>query len=256
LAGTDDSYDPAIVDLFRPRGEMLLESAAKLSRGDEAALTLLARLLTASGLAMGAAGRTAPLSGMEHLISHLLDMSAAADGRRVGLHGAQVGAAALVAACLWERLLDRLDPGDLDRPVPPDAPMRAEIDARFSALDPSGKMAAECWSDYRRKLATWRQSGEKRREFAKLWGAQKAELAALVGTPAAIAAGLAAAGAPRRFSELDPPVTAVRARWAVASCHLMRDRFTIADLAFLAGRWNDNDIDAVLQRAAYLGGGP
>jgi hypothetical protein len=35
----------------------------------------------------------------------------------------------------------------------------------------------------------------------------------------------------------------------------MRSRFTIADLAFFAGRWTDDDVNAVLQRAAYLGGG-
>ncbi len=32
-----------------------------------------------------------------------------AAGRDHGLHGAQVGVAAVVAACLWEVALDRLD---------------------------------------------------------------------------------------------------------------------------------------------------
>jgi glycerol-1-phosphate dehydrogenase [NAD(P)+] len=256
MAGTDESFDPAIVELFRPRGELLLAAAPALRKGDETALTLLARLLTGSGLAMGAAGRTAPLSGMEHLISHLLDMSAEADGRRVGLHGSQVGVAALVAACLWERLLDRLGAGDLDWPVPSDETMHEAIAAGFSALDPSGKVAAECWSDCREKLAAWRAAGDRRRALARLSGPEKAELAALVGRPAAIAAALRAAGAPRRFSELDPPVTDERARWAVASCHLMRNRFTVADLAFFAGRWGPDDVGAVLERAADLGAGP
>ena len=117
-------------------------------------------------------------------------------------------------------------------------------------------MAAECWSDYREKLAAWRGAGERRRTLARLWGVEKAELAALVGKPALIATSLAAAGAPRRFSELDPPVAIERARWAVASCHLMRNRFTVADLAFFAGRWGPDDVGAVFERAAYLGGGP
>ena len=136
MAGVDASFDPGIVGLFRPRGEALLAAAPALRQGDETALTLLARLLTASGLAMGAAGRTAPLSGMEHLVSHLIDMSAEADGRRVGLHGAQVGVAALLAACLWERLLDRLEPGDFERTVPDEESMRREIATRFARARP------------------------------------------------------------------------------------------------------------------------
>jgi glycerol-1-phosphate dehydrogenase [NAD(P)+] len=256
LTGTDESFDPAVVDLFRPRGKALLAAAPALQKGDEAAITLLARLLTSSGLAMGAAGRTAPLSGMEHLISHLLDMSAEADGRRVGLHGAQVGVAALVAACLWERLLDRLAPSAIGQPVRSDERMRGEIEDRFRPFDPTGKMAAECWSDYRQKLTAWRNSADRRSDLADRWTEHKTELATLVGKPADIAAALAAAGAPRRFAELDPPVSAERARWAVASCQLMRNRFTIADLAFFSGSWTEDDVAAVLRRATALGGGP
>ena len=45
------------------------------------------------------------------------------------------------------------------------------------------------------------------------------------------------------------------ARWALANCHLMRDRFTIADLAFLLGLWDTPAIDALLDDADRLGVG-
>jgi hypothetical protein len=34
------------------------------------------------------------------------------------------------------------------------------------------------------------------------------------------------------------------ARWALGHCHLMRDRFTVADLAFFMGIWEPSDVDA------------
>ena len=45
------------------------------------------------------------------------------------------------------------------------------------------------------------------------------------------------------------------ARWAVAHGHLMRDRFTVADLAFFMGLWEPADVDALLVGAARLGAG-
>src|SRR5262249_10170418 len=158
---------------------------------------------------------------------------------------AQVGVASLVVACLWEHLLDRFEPGFVHRNAPADEVVRREIDTRFRTLDPSGAVAGECWSDYQPKLAAWRAGTGPRRRLATPWNVETAALAAELCTPRKIAAALTAAGAPRRFSELDPPVSAERARWAIASCRLMRSRFSIADLAYFAGRWADDDVNAV-----------
>ena len=46
-----------------------------------------------------------------------------------------------------------------------------------------------------------------------------------------------------------------RARWALRSLPYMRDRFTLADLLLLAGRWTDELAERVLDRAADAGGG-
>ena len=62
-------------------------------------------------------------------------------------------------------------------------------------------------------------------------------------------------GAAVTFSALTPAVDADRARWALRTLPYMRDRFTLADLLLLAGRWDDALIDRVLARAAEVGGG-
>ena len=56
-----------------------------------------------------------------------------------------------------------------------------------------------------------------------------------------------------RLTQLE--VRDTTARWALANGHLMRDRFTVADLAFFMGIWEAGDVDALLVAAARLGAG-
>ena len=72
----------------------------------------LARALAVRGIATGISGGTACLSGVEHLVSHMLDMSNGAAHRPIGLHGEQVGAAGVIAAAAWQLLFDRLETAD------------------------------------------------------------------------------------------------------------------------------------------------
>ncbi len=153
LAGLDESYDDAIVGLFRDDGEELERVAPGVRAGDHAALAWLCDRMTLSGIALGVAGRTAPISGAEHAISHLLDMAAIRTGDPIGYHGAQVGVASVIVATLWQDLLEGIEPRRL-LDEPPDADeARAGIEARFGVFDPSGETAAECWRLYQRKLA-------------------------------------------------------------------------------------------------------
>jgi glycerol-1-phosphate dehydrogenase [NAD(P)+] len=144
--------------------------------------------------------------------------------------------------------------------------MPREIDARrprvadaFDRLDATGAATAECWSDYRRKVERWEAAPDRRAAFARDWPIHRRAIEALVLDPRSIVEGLRTAGAPTRFSELEPAVPADVARWAVASCHLMRDRFTLADLVDLTGAaghgWDGAFADELLVEAASLGAG-
>ena len=144
--GLDDTYDPDVVGLFRDGAEGLLEGAGRVAANDPAMLAELAGRMTLTGMAMGVAGRTAPLSGTEHLLSHLLDMAAGLAGRPLAFHGAQVGVASVLASTIWADTLDDLDPGALTRDAAfptPDA-VEQRVRAAFDPLDPSGRMADEC----------------------------------------------------------------------------------------------------------------
>jgi glycerol-1-phosphate dehydrogenase [NAD(P)+] len=257
VVGMDDSYHPAPVAMLYEQGRELLDAAAALRRGEPEALDRLARVLTLSGITLGIAGKTAPLSGTEHLVSHLIDMAAEQAGNPVAFHGAQVAVATVPVAAAWEITLAELDPStmDLDCLFPDESTMGPVVRGAFAGIDPSGRVGEECWSDYAKKLALWRRSREHVERFLGEWPEHRARICEMVLPPERLGDALSQAGAPTRFGELDPPVSPGVARWALTNCHLMRDRFTLADLLFLAGWWDEAFVDRLLGRACSAGGG-
>jgi glycerol-1-phosphate dehydrogenase [NAD(P)+] len=252
FVGQDDSFSEAVVALARDRADSVLDQAAGLGRGDHAALEALSAALTLSGISMGAAGRTAPGSGMEHTCSHLIEMTDHGPG---ALHGAQVGVLSVFAACLWQRVRDAIADGSaLERLRFPDAEaMQSRVTVAFATADPTGAMAAECWRDYRRKLERHHATADGLAELVTGWPQFDAEVERLLVAPQRLSQALAAAGAPTRLSDLG--IEPDRSRWALANCHLMRDRYTIADLAFLLGLWDADGVEAVVEMAERAGAG-
>ncbi len=266
LLGADGPpYRAAAVDLVRPHGEVMLGLGDGLTT-DALGLADLARLLTLSGIGMGVTGSTAPASGMEHAVSHLLEMAATATGTSTGtstpasLHGEQVGVASVVAAATWAHVRERIAAGGLGRPArmpDPDA-VGDRIGAAFAGLDPSGAMAAECLADYAAKIRLLASGNDPLATLRAAWADCEAAIGGLLIGPAELAAGLRPAGLPVRFADLPAPVDEPQARWAVANCALQRRRFGVADLAMLLGAWEEDDVDAVLaaaEQAASVGAG-
>src|SRR5205823_5892723 len=145
---------------------------------------------------MGVAGRTSPGSGMEHTVSHLLEM-AEKPGESSALHGAKVGALAVLASLLWERVRAAARAGALRTlQFPDESTMRARIDTAFRHLDDSGAMALECWSDYSRKLARWHEAAPQLRTLDERWPAFDTELDALLTPASRLIGALRASGAP------------------------------------------------------------
>jgi len=242
--GMADSYSATVVDMVRVHGQEVLDAAGRVAH-DPAAVTTLAEVLALSGISMGAAGTTAPASGMEHTVSHLIEMSMNRRGREAAYHGATVGVTSIIAARLWSTVRARLEAGPRPSLSFPSADvMEARVRDAFATLDPSGEMGEECWRLYAKKLQRWTVNRE-RLESAD-WQSIAAQAGRHLIEPSELAVALGSAGAPVHLSQLDPPVDADLARWAVANCHLMRDRFTVADLAFFMGMWEGEAVAEVL----------
>ena len=190
---------------------------------------------------MGVAGRTAPGSGMEHTVSHLLEMADPASDRAARREGrdplgprrAAVGARARGGAGR-----DAAVPG---RRV--DGGARARRRSRPSTR--AGRWARSAGATTRASSS----AGRRRRTLracGALGGVRRGGRPAARTGRSAWPARCAAAGAPLRLSELG--IDAGTARWALLHCHLMRDRFTVADLAFLLGIWEAGDVDGAARR--------
>lgn len=257
LVGMDDSYRSAPIGMVLEYGSDLVERAGAMRSHEPEALDLLVRVLTLGGIAAGVTGTTACLSGTEHLVSHLVDLHNGQNGLPLGFHGAQVGVASVVGAAAWEVLFEDLDPSkvDVDACFPVPEKMEPAVRDAFGGIDSSGAVAEECWSDYSRKLERWRESRKVFEAVLENWPRHRDELKEMVVSPERLAGALESAGAPVRFGDLTPPVPPEVGRWALQNCHLMRNRFTIADLLFFLGWWDEAFVEGLLGRARSVGGG-
>jgi len=259
--GLDPTFHRGPLDLLNDLGRGLADWSPGLATHDPGSVEQLTRILSVRGVVTGVVGTTAAMSGTEHVVSHMLDMRRSATGLPIGLHGAQVGVAAVVASAAWEHLfavLDALlDNGELTGPALdalfPDAEQvaarRPAVLAVFADLDATGRLGEECWRDYSTKLTRWTAARPAVEAFLADWDRHRATVEELRIDAHTLGAGLVAAGAPARFGELDPAIDDATARWAVGHCHLMRNRFVVVDLLDLLGRWTEADRDAVLAAA-------
>jgi len=166
-------------------------------------------------------GTSAPASGGEHLLSHTLDMMAEVRGESHDLHGRQVGVGTLFSAALFQRVLAIEDP-TLGR-------LPSSVDNRFWAA-PS--VVAAVTEQYEAKGKRLEPVREKLGRPA-VWDELRTRLAAEVKSPQTIHRWLKRAGA--AVSTADIGCTRERIRSAILHMHEIRKRFTIVDLAWLAG---------------------
>jgi glycerol-1-phosphate dehydrogenase [NAD(P)+] len=100
----DEYFCPLCARLIRDLEPVYMNNPEGLARREPEALEALFMALLYSGLSMTLADTSFPASGGEHMVSHVLDMKAMAEGRPHDYHGRQVGLGAIVAAALYERL--------------------------------------------------------------------------------------------------------------------------------------------------------
>ena len=119
--------------------------------------------------------------------------------------------------------------------------MRARIEASFQVLDPSGRVAAECWSDYKIKLEAWHTHRAAFEEALRDWEDIRAKLSSLAKPPEVTARILHAISSPAQFAELTPVPTETEVQFAFMNAPLIRHRFTLGDL-FVFLHWDQETL--------------
>ena len=253
--GMNNTYNDPSCDILRTQNSELLEQSTRLAAKDQETFELLAKVLTLSGLAMGIAGESSPSSGTEHIITHLLDMAADKQHRDVAFHGAQVSIGTILTAIAWDILLNEFDPTsvDLEKCFPTEEKMKSMVYESFEWI--KKETADECWKGYQKKLENWKSNKENFKKFLRNWDIIKTEIQNVVVPPQHLCEQMRAAGAPTHYSQMTPSIDEKTARWALRNCHLYRNRFTLSDLLFYIGWWNDDFIERLIQRASELDAG-
>ncbi len=232
-------YSEVPLALLGNLGDVLLEHAADIGQRSHEGEAVVARALLLAGIAQSIVNMSAPISGTEHVTSHVLDMIADHYRRGLALHGAQVGVATITAARLYQHFLNNFDPQKVDVAgcYPDDASLQARIQQLFTSIDPSGAMARECWSDYSKKLELWRRNRSRFAQFCRDWrDVHRPTLSKLVSSPEMIQSILAQAGAPLVPQDLEPPISQEEYDFAVEYGHFIRVRFVLGDLLYFLER--------------------
>lgn len=97
-------YCEEIAGLVRYAVNQCVEHAEGLLKRDKDAVMAVFEGLIIGGVAMNYAGLSRPASGVEHYISHVLDMRAVEYGTKAELHGLQCAVGTMIAAKLYEKL--------------------------------------------------------------------------------------------------------------------------------------------------------
>jgi glycerol-1-phosphate dehydrogenase [NAD(P)+] len=251
--GLDTTYTEFAQTLMGPLDEIFLEHAEGIRMRTLESMSVLAKLIALGGLAMSLSHATAPLSGYEHVISHLLDLIADQTPRPLAQHGTQVALATLLTTSAYQVFFDEFEPAEvnLENCYPSEAQMRARLDAAFSILDPTGRVAAECWADYKFKLEAWHAHREDFKEALRDWPNIRLRLQSLVKSPEVTARIMNAVLSPITFAELEPPPGEAEVQFAFTNASLIRRRFTLGDL-FVFLQWNQEALWTQVNKSLHL----
>ena len=106
----DLTYSELAKNLVGPLDKILLDHAEGIRSGDMESVAVLAKIIALGGLAMSLSHATTPMSGFEHVMSHVLDLQAEIDHAPLAVHGSQVALATLAGTEMYQRFLADFDP--------------------------------------------------------------------------------------------------------------------------------------------------
>ena len=101
---TGEYYCEEIASLIRSAVKRCVDNAPGLLRAEPEAVEAVFEGLVIGGVAMNYAGLSRPASGVEHYISHVLDMRGVEFGAPVDFHGIQCAVGTRYAVALYEKL--------------------------------------------------------------------------------------------------------------------------------------------------------
>ena len=243
--GHGPAYDAAVVEQVLAAMPALPSLAQATRDAEPAGLADLARLLAGSGLSMGIVGSTAPASGSEHAVSHLLEMALAQQQVPAAPHGMQVTVATRLALRVWQLVDNTIRSTRAQIRVPDESTSRDAVALAFAEL--GAKTVEECWTAYSAKR-DWLLAHQSDVE-AMVTGWDTFTRTLTLPTPEQFDEISHASGLPIRAEDLGSGYDDGLLFWALRNSHLLRERISIVDLADLLGVWSDDTARSIVADA-------
>lgn len=213
-------YREAPFMLLAEDEDAMIEAAPALKAGDVSAVELLVRTLVMSGLGMTLCGGSYPASQGEHLIAHYVDMRG--ENLPQAFHGEHIAVTTLTMARLQQRML-----------ALPTLGLKPAADTEASMIQKFGEeVGRACWEAFRPKLFDTDTIEDLNRKLARDWPAMRKGLLKVAKPEAVLKRALLAAGAPTTPDDVGLPLDFYEE--AVTNARLIRDRFTMLDLAAMS----------------------
>ena len=247
--GHGPPYTPAIVDDVLAANAVLPALAEAARDAEPEGIANLARLLAASGLSMGIVGSTAPASGTEHAVSHLLEMARSRQGRHAAAHGMQVTVATRLAVRVWELVDSTIRSAPVQIRIPGESTGRDVVVRAFAEFDE--QTVDECWTAYSAKR-TWLLAHQSAVEsLVTDWEAFARSLT--LPSSEQFDETSHASGLSTRAEDLGIGYDEDLLFWALRNSHVLRERMSIVDLADLLGVWSDETARSIVADAEKAG---
>jgi glycerol-1-phosphate dehydrogenase [NAD(P)+] len=244
--GHGPPYNAAVVDDVLAANPVLPRLARAARDAEPDGIADLARLLAASGLSMGIVGSTAPASGTEHAVSHLMEMARTRGGLPTAAHGMQVTVATRLAVRVWQLVDATIRSGDVKVRIPEETTRRDAVARAFIEFDP--QTADECWTAYSAKR-NWLLAHQSQVEtVVSEWDDFSRSLR--LASPEQFDEISHASGLPTHAEDLGVGYDDDLLFWALRNSHLLRERISIVDLADLLGVWSDDTARSIVADAA------
>ena len=218
-------YNEVPKDLLDDSLGRLVKNAEKIVDKDEATIEILTKALLNAGISMSIVGMSTPISGYEHVISHVLDMKAGVDGRESELHGIQVGIASVLSAYVYEKLLSM---ERLDLKFPEWKEVEKQVRKNFMEKGFHGDVISEMLADYKIKYDKWISNHDEILKWSAGWSAEKNRIKKLLKSGDELKSAIQKIGIKINFNN--------DWEFAFLNAHFIRRRFTVADLLYFMGK--------------------
>ena len=226
-----EPYSAPVAEQMRRALQNCAEHADDIASASEEGITLLMNGLIEAGRCMVAFGSSRPASGMEHHLSHHLEMKLIWEEKPAVLHGAKVGVTSLIVAGYYEKVRGLSRSQVVERLETTPRPSReAEIKQIRAVYPPIADRLIAAQAPF---LTMSDQEYEAlQQKIIDQWS-QIQDIAATIPSPQALTTLLQKVGAATDMPTLG--ISNEELDLAIKNAHYLRDRFTVAKLSRMLG---------------------